>query len=383
MPGIFRFNWFSVALLFVNVGLSFIPARIARKKGYSASWYWCISFFLTFVLGILFASALPSKSAVEPSETELPVPKRKFSDSYLGFVMIAALLTFALILASLSPSYFNSKLFYVFAKRMVMFGLPAIAIALTTRAKGPDLSLGGVIVFSGVIAALVFTSGGSIAASIAVALLAAALIGAITGVLTVTLRLPSILTSLAISFALYAAALVITHGEIIFVKEFSDRTLAALLPDAAVILPVVIIAAFLFVCFTRLGKPMNARRIEENRSLIHFSAYIFGGLLAGIAGVYELTQFGMMDPTEAGVSPGFIMFIFGAILSSRLLDNRWAPVLYAFGAAFLYELISIALLFLDVPSSYQTLFFSLCGFAFTAVGTFANRKAIANMLAFK
>jgi hypothetical protein len=78
-----------------------------------------------------------------------------------------------------------------------------------------------------------------------------------------------------------------------------------------------------------------------------------------------------------------MLFIFGAILSSKLLDNRRAPVLFAFGAAFLYEIISIAMRLWDVYTGYQTFFLTLIALAITAVGAFANRKAIANMLAFK
>jgi ribose transport system permease protein len=338
---------------------------------------------MSFILGIILASALPPKNPPTPNETESPEAKRKFSGSYLGFVIMAVLLAFGLILAFLTPHFFSNEILAFIAESLAVFGLPAIAIALTTRAKGPDLSLGAVTVFSGVIAALVFTSGGSVADSVVAALLAAALAGAITGALTVTLRLPSMLASIAVSIALSIAATVIAHGERIIVKEFSEPMQTALLPGAEAILPVVIVAAFLFVYFTRLGKPINDRAPEENRSLIHFSTYIVGAVLAGIAAVYGLSWSGVANPADSGVPSNFMLFIFGAILSSKLLDNRWAPVLFAFGAAFLYEIISIAMLFGDVYTGYQTFLLTLIALAITAVGAFANRKAIANMLAFK
>jgi hypothetical protein len=44
-----------------NVGLAFIPAYIAKNKGYSFGAFWCIGFFASFVIGLIIAVCLPEK----------------------------------------------------------------------------------------------------------------------------------------------------------------------------------------------------------------------------------------------------------------------------------------------------------------------------------
>jgi len=376
-------TWIAIAGLLINMGLAFIPAGIAGKKGYSFAGYWCLGFFLSFVLGIIFAAAIPVKSESDQMEADIQPVKRTFSGSYLGFVIMAALVAFMIFLVSVSPYFFSSTVLAMIVKWLVMFGLPAIAVALTTRAKGPDLSLGAVPAFSAVIAAKLFVSSGSTAAGIAVALAAAAIIGAVSGTLTVYMRLPSMLSSIIIFGALNAATRAISQGRPIITAVLKAPASASPLYGAAVILLLAIIAAWLFVYFTRLGKLMNARIPEENRSLLSFGAYVAGAVLAGISGIYGLYLTGIASPADSSSSISFVLFIFGAIMSSRLLDNRKAPVFSAFGAALLYVLLKIGMNFLNIASWYQLLFFTLFTLALVTIGAFANRRAIANMLSFK
>ena len=58
-------------------------------------------------------------------------------------------------------------------------------------------------------------------------------------------------------------------------------------------------------------------------------------------------------------------------------------MLSAFGAAFLYVLLKTGMNFLSVGSMFQLLFMALFTLSLVAVGAFANRSAVANMLAFK
>jgi hypothetical protein len=55
-----------------NVGLSFIPAYIARNKGYSFGAFWCIGFFASFVIGLIIAVCLPDKVPYYPPQYGQP-----------------------------------------------------------------------------------------------------------------------------------------------------------------------------------------------------------------------------------------------------------------------------------------------------------------------
>jgi len=49
-----------------GIGLAFIPASIAKRKGYSAGAFWCIGFFGGFILGTIIACAIPDRTVPPP-----------------------------------------------------------------------------------------------------------------------------------------------------------------------------------------------------------------------------------------------------------------------------------------------------------------------------
>jgi len=48
-----------IIALGLQVGLSFIGASMAKKKGYSFGGFWCLGFFSSFLIGIIAAAILP------------------------------------------------------------------------------------------------------------------------------------------------------------------------------------------------------------------------------------------------------------------------------------------------------------------------------------
>lgn len=52
---------FFIAVL-INAGLAFIPAKMARDKGYSYGGFWCLSFFVSFIVGIIVAVCITDKN---------------------------------------------------------------------------------------------------------------------------------------------------------------------------------------------------------------------------------------------------------------------------------------------------------------------------------
>ena len=51
-----------LAALLVGAGLACIPANMARKKGHSFGGFWCLSFFLSFLIGVIVAACLKDRS---------------------------------------------------------------------------------------------------------------------------------------------------------------------------------------------------------------------------------------------------------------------------------------------------------------------------------
>lgn len=51
-----------IIVLLINLGLAFIPANIAKNKGYSFGGFWCLSFFASFLVGIIVAVVIEDKT---------------------------------------------------------------------------------------------------------------------------------------------------------------------------------------------------------------------------------------------------------------------------------------------------------------------------------
>lgn len=59
------------------VGLAFIPASIAKRKGYSAGAFWCLGFFGAFIIPTIVACCIPDRNVPPPwyrGATSYPPP---------------------------------------------------------------------------------------------------------------------------------------------------------------------------------------------------------------------------------------------------------------------------------------------------------------------
>ncbi len=62
----YGFPMFGILIFIVaigaNAGLAFIPAYMAKNKGYSFAAFWCISFFASFIVGLIIAACITDKT---------------------------------------------------------------------------------------------------------------------------------------------------------------------------------------------------------------------------------------------------------------------------------------------------------------------------------
>lgn len=55
------FNQYGILIIGANIGLAFIGAAMAKKRGYSYGGFLCLGIFATFVVGIIVAACLTPK----------------------------------------------------------------------------------------------------------------------------------------------------------------------------------------------------------------------------------------------------------------------------------------------------------------------------------
>lgn len=279
----------------------------------------------------------------QPSSQGQRVPAKKtgvFVSGILGFMVLAALITAAIVAGVFSQNFLRPiNLIYIFIQVMT-FGALAIAIVLTTRAKGPDLSMGAVMALAAVIAA---SFGSSYVIGIVVALSVCATIGMLNGVFIVIFKVPSLIMTIIVSVIVRGVVYVLTNGrEIILRNDFIElaRFEVAGIPIAPLaIFGAAFIVVFLLVLLSKLGKPLSKREEKDGKSISYFAAYIVSSLITCLVGLYTLSRLAAASPIIGFRYEIFIILVFAAVTSSRFLDNRWAPVFYAVVIALFYAVL--------------------------------------------
>lgn len=263
------------------------------------------------------------KSMFHPQATSGPAPHGRkpgqgFADKLDRFRVLGSAtdITAVLVVIVLAFSILKPEAFFTAtnftnilndASLLLVMGVGATFVLIT---GGVDLSVGSVLVFSGVIGGVVMKSlaADPVAASI-LGILAAVVAGALWGVangwMITKLRVPALIATLGSYGAAEAIAQIITNG-----NDGSDipaglantlgygRILG--LPWLVVVALVAAVIGGAVLYFTRYGRRTYsvgsnqeaARRagINVDRHLI--SVYMVAGLLAGVAGIMSYAKFG-------------------------------------------------------------------------------------------
>ncbi len=256
-----------------------------------------------------------------------------FLNSFLSLVILGSLLIIAF-----NAGIFGNRLFvnprnieFIF-QQFCFLGVIAMAAVLSTRAKGPDLSIGSLIVLSGSIAVIVSRSGGSILPAILTAVLICAVIGLVNGVLIVYAGMPAILTTLVVGVVIRSVSNLLIGGNPI---ALNNRDIQSIWQPAGLFIMLILamIIAVLMIILTPLGTPTYKR--DKKQPLIHMFAYMGSGLIAGLAGILLLARLNAVVPGVQGYEP-LILLVYGCVMGSRAFDNRFAPGFYALLPALFY-----------------------------------------------
>lgn len=278
---------------------------------------------------------VPPPEWPQPSEAH-PPSFRWFFERIPGLVLMAFILVFALFVGGRSETYFSSANLRNLLQSFCVLAPFAAGIAVTARANGPDLSLGSIALYGGMLMAA--------GAPFPAALIAGMIAGFINGVLVWLFRLPALIVTLVTGQILLGAVYVSSRMDSVSLEGGHLISPATFFAVGLFTLA----AAFLYVLLTPAGTPF-AQRGKDARSRTFLFAYPLAGILAAFGGVLSIMRMGGFAPAGdlyyGGGSLIDLLFIWAATASSRLLDNRVAPVLYAALAAFVLALLNNAMAF--------------------------------------
>jgi ribose transport system permease protein len=229
------------------------------------------------------------------------------SSTWIGLILIALILVFSALEYSSFVSSSNARNIATDAAVLLVLATGMTYVIITA---GIDLSVGAVLVFSGVVSAKAMNAAGGdnwgvIILGLVVALLAGAAWGLINGFLVAKAKIPPFVVTLGTLGMSLGAALVITGGvdqrEVPFKlittigtgRAFDQIPWLVVIAFAVAIVFGVILAATRFGRYTyAVGSNEEAARragIPVDRHLIKI--YALAGTLAGLAGFLSLARF--------------------------------------------------------------------------------------------
>jgi ribose transport system permease protein len=164
-----------------------------------------------------------------------------------------------------------------------------------------DFSLGGIVAFSGALAAIAFKNNPALL--FPVALLSGLLVGLVNGLLIAKLHIPSFISTLSMSFVLRGITSVILGGNVGL--PYSVNKLDNLQIKLFVLIAAMVVCFFVFN-YTRFGKhskaigslPEAARQSGVNIANTKLVAFIIAGVVSGLIGFFDLVRSCTASPTN-------------------------------------------------------------------------------------
>ncbi|HEX6674436.1 MAG TPA: ABC transporter permease [Actinomycetes bacterium] len=309
------------------------------------------------------------EDAAEPRAEAAPgLLRRRLTETttWTFLILLGIVVGFTLLRFEQFATVFNIRNIAVDASGLMIL---AVAMTFVIITAGIDLSVGSMLVFSGVIAAKVMLAvggggWGAIAAGAVAGLVAGLAWGIVNGVLVTKARVPPLIVTLGTLGMALGAALLITGG--IDVRGIPLRLTTTIgigqlfgVPYVVLIAAVVTAVGAVVLGATRFGRytyaigsnAEAARRagIDVDRHLI--KVYALSGLLAGLAGMVSLARFA--TTTIGGHSTDNLAAIAAVVLGGTSLFGGMGTVLGTVVGVFIPAVLQNGFVILGVQPFWQ------------------------------
>jgi len=237
-------------------------------------------------------------------------PKRNYN-ALFGLTLLALLVLLWIILSLATSSFASANNISNLLRQGSMIAILAVGQTFVIITGGIDLSVGAVVGFATVIAAMLINAGIPVFLAILITLLVGVAIGLFHGFGIVKMGLPPFIITLATLTSLRGIGLLMTNGNSISInndafQEFSRNSFLGI-PNLFWMVILVGIPAYVFLHHSRWGRYLfsvgsnaEASRLSGvNVQRTIYMAYTLSGLCAAFVGVLLASRIGIGNPTQA------------------------------------------------------------------------------------
>lgn len=293
------------------------------------------------------------------------------------WVSVAALVAFV-VLALASDVFATQQNLFNVGRNFAFVGIIAIGMTAVIITGGIDLSVGAVLVLSGMVVGMTMNAGMSVWLAVPLALAASLLVGAVNGAMIAYVGVPPFVVTLGMLSIARSLAMVLSNNRMVYSFGPDQPALLALgggfveialpfvdpvrIPNPMVILLVMLLLTSLVFRWARWGRYLFAIGGNERAATLtgvpvramKVSVYMFCALCAGIAGVLEV---GWLGTITTGLGQGMeLTVIAAAVIGGANLSGGIGTAFGAVVGAALIEVIRNSLTLLGISTFWQGTF---------------------------
>ncbi|MCS6997678.1 MAG: ABC transporter permease, partial [Casimicrobiaceae bacterium] len=236
--------------------------------------------------------------------------------------IVLVLIALGLVLSQSSSAFLTSDNLFNILRNNADIAIAALGVTLVILAGGIDLSIGSTMAFSGLIAAMAVSLGGTTAYQLpsfglppviafVLGVLAGATVGLVNGLLVVRLKVVPFIATLGMLGVVRGLVVGLTSGQTVrnFPQEFIalGQGYIGPVPVPVIFLIVLAIAVAIFLSYHVWGTYIYAIGGNETSAMltglpvnrVKLLTYVLSGALAGVGGVLVVARLGVSAPTQA------------------------------------------------------------------------------------
>ena len=290
------------------------------------------------------------------------------------WVSVAAVMAFV-VLSFASDVFATQQNLFNVTRNFAFVAIIAIGMTAVIVSGGIDLSVGAVLVLSGMVIGMTMHAGMSIWLAIPLALGVSLLVGAINGLMIAYIGVPPFVVTLGMLSIARSLAMVLSDNRMVYEFGPDQAQLLALgggfvdlplpfvdaihIPSPVLFLIVLLVVTGLALRWTRWGRYLFAIGGNEGAAVLtgvpvkrtKVSVYMFCSLTAGIAGILEV---GWLGTITTGLGQGMeLTVIAAAVIGGANLSGGIGTAFGAVVGAALIEVIRNSLTLLGISTFWQ------------------------------
>lgn len=293
------------------------------------------------------------------------VQRVSVGDFALDNIVWLLLVAFVIIATILNPFFFSVANFQNILVQTTTLAFVAVAIGLSMLLGEIDLSVIGILGFTGAIGAVLMEKGVPGSLAILVVLAVGAFIGLVNGICVAKVRMTSLIETLAMGLLLGGGVLAVTKGRTITISDTSYTWLGQGQILGWPIMPVSLVVLFLALAFVLYRTPWGrkiyatggntraayAAGIDTERLTI--GTFVLGGFLSGCAG-WLATSY--LSGVTATMGSDLLLYAVAApVIGGVSLTGGRGRVLGMLGGVLLLTVVQVGLQLTNISAYYVSM----------------------------